>query len=214
MVNVSVYVEGGGPGKNWRIKCRQGFRGFFEKAGLTGHMPRVYPCGSRDDTVKDFRVAQSEMNSDDIPLLLVDSEAPASSARSPWLHLRNRDSWERPEGARDIQAHLMVQCMESWFLADVPALESYFGAGFRSVSLPQRFDIENIPKRDVFNQLHSASRKSRKGAYDKGSHSFDILAQFEPGESGPAFPFRKTVGRYAKGPPHSNLMVITIQPPQ
>lgn len=180
MVNVSVYVEGGGPGKNWRIKCRQGFRGFFEKAGLAGHMPRVYPCGSRDNTLKDFRVAQSETNSDEIPLLMVDSEAPASSDRSPWQHLRNRDRWERPEGARDEQAHLMVQCMESWFLADVSALESFFGAGFRGASLSRRDDIEEIPKHDVFNQLYSASRNSKKGAYDKSLHSFDILGQINP----------------------------------
>lgn len=199
MVSVSVYVEGGGPGKNWRIKCRQGFREFFEKAGLAGHMPRVYPCGSRDNTLKDFNVAQSGMNSDEIPLLLVDSEAPASSDRSPWQHLRNRDRWERPDGARDEQAHMMVQCMESWFLADVPALEGYFGAGFRSASLPQRFDIENIPKRDVFTQLHSASRDSRRGVYDKGSHSFDVLAQIDPEKVIQRSPFARQLVETLKG---------------
>ncbi len=76
----------------------------------------------------------------------------------------------------------MVQCMESWFLADVSALESFFGAGFRRASLSRRDDIEEIPKGDVFNQLYSASRGSKKGAYDKSLHSFDILGQINPSQ--------------------------------
>ena len=191
MVTVSIYVEGGGPGKNWRIKCRQGFRVFFEKAGLTGHMPRVFPCGSRDDTLKDFRVALREVESDEIPLLLVDSEGPVTPNRKTWQHLRSRDGWERPNIANDDQAQLMVQCMESWFLADVSALEKYFGAGFRSTSLAIRSDIEKIPKSDVFDQLNTASRASRKSAYDKGRHSFDILAVINPEKVTQLSPFAK-----------------------
>ena len=182
MVTVSIYVEGGGPGKNWRIKCRQGFRGFLEKAGLTGHMPRVFPCGSRDDTLKDFRVALREVESGEIPLLLVDSEGPVTPNRKTWQHLRSRDGWERPNIASDDQAHLMVQCMESWFLADVPALRDFFGAGFKESSLPKRNDIENVRKDDVLKQLESASRNSRKGTYHKGRHSFDILGQIDPAQ--------------------------------
>ena len=70
----------------------------------------------------------------------------------------------------------MVQCMESWFLADVSTLESFFGAGFRAASLAKRDDIENVIKQDVLSSLESASRSSRKGTYHKGRHSFDILA--------------------------------------
>ena len=85
----------------------------------------------------------------------------------------------------------MVQCMEAWFLADVPALETFFGAGFRSTSLAKRDDIENIPKNDVFNQLDSATRASKKGAYDKSRHSFDILAQIDPAQVIQCSPFAK-----------------------
>ena len=55
----------------------------------------------------------------------------------------------------------MVQCMEAWFLADVSALENFFGAGFKAASLAKRDDIEEIPKLDVFVQLESASRDSK-----------------------------------------------------
>ena len=43
-------------------------------------------------------------------------------------------------GATDEQAHLMVQCMEAWFLADRETLAAVFGRGlkaFRSLILFQ-----------------------------------------------------------------------------
>ena len=181
MVSVKVYVEGGGQGK-LRSDCREGFSKFFEKSGLEGHMPSVIACGSRDDTLKRIRIASSGVNSEEISLLLVDSEAPVQPNRTTWQHLSSRDKWERPNNAQEKQAHLMVQCMESWFMADVSTLETFFGAGFISASLPKRDDIENIPKQDVFKQLISASRASKKGAYHKGRHSFDILAQINPAQ--------------------------------
>lgn len=197
-MKVRIYVEGGGRGK-LKSDCRAGFRKFFEKAGLARHMPSVVACGSRNDTLKRFRTAVSSVKPEELPLLLVDSEDPVSTNGKPWDHLRSRDNWQCPEGAEDKQAHLMVQCMESWFLADAPALEAYFGARFRSASLPQRFDIENIPKRDVFSQLHSASRDSRRGAYDKGSHSFDILAQIDPEKVIQRSPFARQLVKTLKG---------------
>lgn len=47
MVEAKVYVEGGGDRKDLKSKCREGFRKFFEKAGLTGRMPRIVTCGGR-----------------------------------------------------------------------------------------------------------------------------------------------------------------------
>ena len=142
--------------------------------------------------MKRFRIALSGVKSEEISLLLVDSEDPVKAQRdTTWQHLRSRDCWKRPNNAQDDQAHLMVQCMESWFLADVSALENYFGSGFRSKSIPKRNDIENIPKRDVFDQLNSASSDSRKGAYDKGNHSFDLLARIDPTQVTQSSPFAK-----------------------
>lgn len=70
--------------------------------------------------------------------------------------------------------------MESWFLADVATLEAYFGGKFRSKSLSKERNIEIVSKTDVIGQLKSASRDCQKSTYDKGRHSFDILAQIDP----------------------------------
>ena len=112
-------------------------------------------------------------------MLLVDAEEEVT-ASGAWDHLRSRDNWRRPPDASNDQCHLMVQVMESWFLADRPALETFYGQDFRSNALPGNPNIEQIPKQDVFNRLNRASRDTRKGAYDKGKHSFDILASLDP----------------------------------
>ena len=143
-------------------------------------MPKIVSCGSRNDALSRFRTALKATSPDEFPLLLVDSEDPVLVGNTSWEHLHSRDDWERPANAQENQVHLMVQCMESWFLADVSALETFFGAGFKSAAIANRNDIENIAKRDVFRQLESASRNSKKGAYEKGKHSFDILAKIEP----------------------------------
>ena len=180
LVRIEIYVEGGGQGKHLKAKCREGFGEFFKKAGLANHMPRIKACGSRTNALEDFREAVRRAKDDRIPILLVDSEGTVQRNNRPWQHLRSRDGWERPAGVSESQAQLMVQNMESWFLADVSALESFFGTGFRSAAIPQRNDIERIPKDDVEEQLESASRGSNKRAYNKGRHSFDILARIDP----------------------------------
>lgn len=179
MVRVKVYVEGGSQGQ-LATKCRQGFSEFFKNAGLAGHMPSVVSCGSRNEALNRFCTALNEFKPGTIPILLVDSEDPVRNIDGPWDHLLSRAGWDRPESAKDDQAHLMVQCMETWFLADVSALEEFFGSGFRSSAIPQRNDIENISKSDVLGRLKAASSGSRKREYHKGNHSFDILARIDP----------------------------------
>ena len=90
--------------------------------------------------MKRFRIALSGVKSEEISLLLVDSEDPVKAQRdTTWQHLRSRDCWKRPNNAQDDQAHLKVQCMESWFLADVSGTAIViFGSGFRSKSIPKR----------------------------------------------------------------------------
>ncbi|MCY4410563.1 MAG: DUF4276 family protein [Caldilineaceae bacterium] len=189
MVKVTVYVEGGGRGR-LATECRRGFTEFFRNAGLAGHMPSIVACGSRNDAFDRFCVALNEAGSGEIPLLLVDSESPVQSRQPPWQHLASSpDRWNRPQSSREEQAHLMVQCMESWFMADAQALEIFFGAGFRLPTV--RNDIEDIPKQDVLRNLETASRRSQKGAYHKGRYSFEILAQIDPEKVIQRSPFAK-----------------------
>ena len=193
MVIVKIYVEGGGDRGELKTRCRQGFSAFFRKAGLEGRMPKVIACGSRGKALDKFRSALSEAAENDFIALLVDSEAPVARNTGPWLHLRDRvgDEWERPAHATDDNAHLMVQCMEAWFLADREALARYFGGGFVGNSLPRRLEIEEVPKSDIQEGLRKATRQCKRGRYEKASHSFAILAGLSPEKVTEASPHAK-----------------------
>lgn len=177
-MSIKLYVEGGGDSKSLRTACREGFGAFIEKAGLSGRMPRIVACGGRDKAYDKFKIAHA--NQDGISLLLVDAERPVEQAGT-WEHLQGApDEWPRPAGATDDQCHLMVQIMESWFLADRDALREFYSQGYRENALPQNPQIERVAKDDVLDGLDRAARSTSKRGYDKGSHSFEILARLDP----------------------------------
>ena len=185
MVTVQLYVEGGGDNRELRVACRKGFRDFLDRAGFAGRMPKIIACGGRDSALDHFSKAlASGFN----PMLLVDAEGPVT-AQGTWQHVRDRDGWARPVGASDGQCHLMVQSMESWFLADVDALASYYGQGFQRQSLPQNPNIEAIPKDDVRVGLGQAARATAKNGYKKGRDSFPILGGIDLGKVRTASPY-------------------------
>jgi hypothetical protein len=181
-IKVKIYVEGGGDRDDLKTECRKGFTEFFKKAGLENRLPQVVACGGRMRAYDHFRTAVRQNDSRVFPLLLVDSEGPVEG--SVWQHLKRRvdDNWDRPEGAGDDQAHLMVQCMESWLLADRECLAKFFGQGFSEKSLPARQrKMEEIDKSEVLDSLVKASRKCKtKQSYQKGTHSFMLLARIDP----------------------------------
>lgn len=124
---VVVYVEGGGETNYLKRAVRRAFHDFLGQLNLRDQ-PRVHPSGSRNDAYDDFCQAVRERTR---ALLLVDSEGPIQPGSNPWVHVRERDGWRRPRGADKEDCHLMVQCMESWFLADRAFLSSFFGQGFQ-----------------------------------------------------------------------------------
>ena len=188
-MSTRLYVEGGGDRNPSKTKCRKAFQAFLRKAGLEGRLPRIFASGSRQQAYGDFRHALGAFRGDDPVLLLVDSEGPVAAGTGPWQHLKDRDGWDRPAGADDDHVHLMVQCMETWFLADRATLAGYFGNGFRENSLPGRPDVEEISKQDLERGLSDATRSSRrKGAYHKGCDSFAILAELDPDKVADASP--------------------------
>lgn len=176
-MNVKVYVEGGGDRRELRTKCRQGFSSFFRKAGLDGRLPRIVACGSRHQAYDRFCSAIAHQP-EDVNFLLVDSEGPVHT--NAWEHLAQRDGWSRPSGASDESAHLMVQMMESWFLADRDCLARYFGNGFNANALPApQKAIEDISKDDLERALDESPRQSSKRRYAKGRDSFALLGQID-----------------------------------
>lgn len=199
MVEFKLYVEGGGTSNILRTECRSGFSAFLEKAGLKGKMPRIVACGSRGEAFDKFCTA---IKQNQRAFLLVDSEESVQAQHAagspenwkPWEHLRQRsgDEWEKPDNAADTDCHLMVEVMESWFLADKPILSLFFGQGFAANSLPARSDIEAISKDAVYQYIEKASKKCKtKACYGKGQHSFKILAQIDPAKVYAASPWAK-----------------------
>jgi hypothetical protein len=178
-VKVLVYVEGGGRQRKTLDDCRRGFGQLFEKVVRDGHLPRVIACGDRASTFHDFRTDLTQ-GKEGFLILLVDSEGRVDANLASWAYLRRRDGWRRPRHAVDDQAHLMVQCMESWFLADHEALSRYYEEGFLINSLPGRANIEEIPKRDVEQALDHATQPTLKGRYHKTRHGFELLTRIDP----------------------------------
>jgi hypothetical protein len=188
-VSVRIYVEGGGHGSALKGECRRGFAEFFRKFLPAGKQPRIIACGSRNEALNDFRTALRNARGESI-VLLVDAEAPVSEGHTVWAHLKQRDGWEPPAGATEENTHLMVQCMESWFLADASTLATFYGQGFQASALPKNPNIEAVAKQDVFRALEAATRQVKsKGTYSKGGHSFAILALIDPAKVRAASPY-------------------------
>ena len=187
-----LYVEGGGNGKAARAECRRGFAQFLANAGLKERMPRIIASGGRQHAFDDFRHALNKPRKDRFNVLLVDSEGPVAENTGTWAYLKQLDGWDRPQGAADHSAHLMVQCMEAWFLADKDGLAKFFGRGFNANALPRNPDIEEVPKNDLLTGLKNATRRCRpKGEYSKGRHSFEILSKTDPVRVLDASPYAK-----------------------
>ena len=122
----------------------------------------------------------------------MDSEDALTLGSSTWHHLLNRDGWGRPEGADDDQAFLMVQVMETWFLADRDALRKYFGAKLNEKAFKKWPKLEDLSKDAVLDVLERATASCRK-RYSKGKTSFELLAIVDPAQVEAACPHAKAL---------------------
>lgn len=176
-MSVRIYVEGGGDGVS-KGNCRKAFRLLFEKVVPSGSF-QIIASGDRRRTFEDFCTARTQ-HPNDYVILLVDSEEPIIAG--PWEHLASRegDGWQRPLGIEDDHAQLMVQVMESWFLANQEALALYYGQGFHRGSLPRNANVEQVRKRDVYKALKNATKRTQKGEYHKTKHGFDLVERLDP----------------------------------
>ena len=186
MVTATLYIEGGGEGKTFRARFRKGWRVFFDAAGVGGRTKIIRGAG-RQQTFKRFASAVSDPRSGTIPLLLLDSEGAVAAGHSVWRHLSARDGWRKPKDAGEDQAFLMVQVMETWFLADRDALRRYFGEGFRDRAIKHWPILEDVPKSTVLDALDSATKMCRK-PYAKGKTSFELLGETDPARVAAACP--------------------------
>lgn len=194
-MSVKLYVEGGGEGHLLDTLFRQGWKRFFEAAGLAGKMPSVVRGQGRTQTLDLFATAVVHPRGGALPLLLVDSEDPVEEGHSVWQHLEVRDGWKRPSGAAEDQAFLMVQVMETWFLADRDLLRRYFGKSLRENHLREWPVLEAVPKITVFDALKKATAGCQR-PYAKGKVSYELLGQLSANQVEAACPrARALLGR-------------------
>jgi len=181
-VKVRLYIEGGGDRPSDKSKCREGFRKLLERAGFEGRMPSTSACGGRNAAYDSFKTAlRTATQNGEYPVLLVDSEAPVN--QPPWQHLQSPDGWEQPAGTDDNQAQLLVQCMETWCVADRVALRRFFGDRLRENALPPPNGLEVRDKEAVQGALVNATHDcERQRGYKKGKRSFELLGQLDPAE--------------------------------
>jgi len=162
VVSAKIYAEGGGEGQLLDVLFRQAWSNFFASAGLAGRMPRVVRGQGRTRTFELFATAVRRPRAGEIPFLLVDSEDPLVAGQSVWQHLKTRDNWDRPNGATEDQAFLMVQVMETWFLSDRALLRQYFGSDLRDQHLREWSALEAVPKSTVLHALEQATAGCKK----------------------------------------------------
>ncbi len=196
MVRVRIFIEGGGTASDEVFT--EGWRKFFVAAGLLGQMPRVVRGEGREQTFDKFKTALQRRRPDELPILLVDSEGPVAAGHSPWHHLRNWDNWERPQGADNDSAYLMVQIMETWFLADREALRGFFGPQLNENHFREWPDLEEVHKDSALNALERATSNCQK-PYRKGRVSFELLGQIDPQRVAEACPHAGQLMDYLRG---------------
>ena len=150
-------------------------------------MPSVVRGKGRCRTFDLFIMGVSYPRPGELPFLLVDSEDAVHSGHSAWQHLKARNNWDKPNGASDDQAFLMVHLMETWFIADRKMLRRYFGPSLRENHLPATPTLEAVSKGQVLDALDNSTAGCSKW-YAKGKVSFELLAELDPAEVAKACP--------------------------
>lgn len=164
---------------------RRGWQTFFLKAGVGGQTLEIGVGGGQNETFALFSGQLARYDGEDDtepnPLILVDSEEPVASEHTAWEHLqsRRRQRFQRPADADDRSAFLMVQAMETWFIADQPALQRFFGPSFDEREFQDLPALETVPKDDALEKLRQATYRC-KPRYRKGRISYDLLGAIDP----------------------------------
>lgn len=177
---IRVYVEGGGDGKDTRSLVKRGFRAFLKDIVERGRAKKVrfeiIACGSIQSTVDDFNIAL-RTHPDAFNVLLVDSDGPVQSGSL--RHLLARGGWNLSEIVSEDRCHLMVQVVEAWLVADLPALQQYYGQRFNSTSIPKTPNVEELDRNTLYSSLKAATRLTQKGEYHKTRHGPELLKRVD-----------------------------------
>lgn len=179
-MEIKLYVEGGGKGSHKRatIKLQQGFDAFFRELKDAAREKKIsfkiIPSSDTQTTYEDFML--SVRNSpQSLNLLLVDSDDVVAENENARAFLQKKHKKWNLQTVKDAQCHLMVQIMESWFIADVDALKEFYGQRLKVSAIPKNKNVEAIEKERVENSLKAATVKTNKEKYHKINHGAKIL---------------------------------------
>jgi hypothetical protein len=190
VTELAIYAEGGGDTTHQKAELRVGLDGLLNNVKSKAREKRLgwklVCAGGRQATYEAF-INALHTNPGTINVLLVDSETSIVAATDDTdqdaavrvAHLTQCDQWDLSE-AHPKRVHLMVQCMETWIVADMAALRRFYGQGFAPNSLPRRVNLEEEPKVDVYEKLVRATRATQKGEYSKIQHASQLLQNIDP----------------------------------
>lgn len=194
MKKIAIYVEGGGDTAQQKAELRNGFDQLLNVQKQAAQVKRLgwklVPSGGRDAAYKDFINAVQHADKDTLCVLLVDSEMglkpelPVDAKETHELksrrqhadarvrkdHLVSRDGWDLKEIPPEC-IHLMVQCMETWIVADPDGMAVVYPKDFHPNQLPARLNLEDEPKTAVHTKLAAATKDTTKGEYSEANHS-------------------------------------------
>ena len=206
MKEIAIYIEGGGNTAQERAELRNGFDQLLDAQKQSARKKqlrwKLVPSGGRDAAYKDFTNATGQADDETLCILLVDSETglsaelPISANETPEAmkcrrladaqvrrdHVVNRDHWDLKNVPPE-RIHLMVRCMEAWIVADREGLAKYYlvkGVGFYVNALPARDNLEDEPKKSLYDKLQKATRDATKGEYAKIKHASKLLGLIDP----------------------------------
>lgn len=175
LVKVTIFLEGGDDASK---ECRRAFSKLFQDAGLS-KLPGIIACGSRNEAYSQF-CNRWPGKRDEILLLLVDSEAQVHGAKWDHVAQRDGDGWTAPPGATEDHLWFMMQCMETWVVADPETLSKVFRDCLLPNALPPLFELERRSKSDVQAALQQAtSRCDRSRKYEKGRRSYQVVIKLK-----------------------------------
>jgi hypothetical protein len=184
-MEIKLYVEGGGKGSHKRatIKLQQGFDSFFRELKDAAQNKKIsfkiIPAGNTQNTYDDF-IFSVENSPQSFNLMLVDSDDAVTENETARQFLQSKYKKWKLRKVEDEQCHLMVQIMESWFIADVDALKIFYGKEFKESAIPKNKNVEAIEKEIIEKSLKTATVKTQKGEYHKIEHGTKILELINP----------------------------------
>lgn len=173
VTEIRLYIEGGGETRGMQAPLREAFQTFLAPLREQARARRVgwsvVLCGGIGQTFDAFTNALED-HPNALNILLVDADAPVEDGRTPAQHLASMHQWRvQPDASKG--CHLMVQVMESWFVADRQALRLFYRSALVESALPATTNIETVPKDDIMAALDKATR----GSYHKGKHAPKLL---------------------------------------